>query len=384
MDLFLHNDYHFIIESIKNIKTSTVINLQKVQIKHDNKCQYTVKDPFYKFYINNNKITKLNTYVASINCSHCNSTYTYKLCKIQKYINNVDLSLQGKEKYPLICYRCMYATTNNYNYIYKNDNTFITSTQNTLVNSFYKTSLLDELHFRNSTSVNNLYRNQYFRKHLSSDEFIKNIKSKIVFIDNKKIDWNSSNHVYVPIVKLETKCKLYFITKFFDVANLKYYDTINVSFHCHNCNKLFTISHLCKLKNKQKILCSNCNIIDINSEYQSIHKIKNLDNEIVYYNTKLELYFIQFLISRNINFENYVIQNISNNFPCVFLLQNFHTLLLFDVNKPLQKKFIEIPKSRDSTLYIIIFIDKHNICKIKKQMIKKQNIINHNNNHVCN
>ena len=83
--VFFSNKYY--ISKILNVKTKNTIDLSKVKILHDNLKHFTNKDPFYKFYINGNKITKLNTYIGFVVCKKCNKETTFKLSKIQYIIN---------------------------------------------------------------------------------------------------------------------------------------------------------------------------------------------------------------------------------------------------------------------------------------------------------
>ena len=315
-------DAPFSFEWIKNLKTHNFLDHTQIHITHDKYKYYTLKDPFYKIYYKGNKITKVNTFLSCIKCTKCNTQYIYKLSKIQTFSNKL-----------YTCNVCI-NKQNNIKILFDN--------------------VLSELIFKYSVIIDNLYRKYYFRNNLTLRDF-SNIKSNISYINNNIIKFDEDSFIYTPYYKESTANKILFKPKLYNKNTYEYYDVNNMIFKCDQCKHDFLVNDPHKLKNKHKVLCENCSYI---CKEHTINKIFNINDEIVYYNTKLELYVLRFLINEDILFENYTNSKIVNN--RMFILSDLHILLsVYHANIY-------------DTHYTFIQIQREHMKKIKDFIVKRK------------
>jgi len=141
------------------------------------------------------------------------------------------------------------------------------------------------------------FKDNYFRKHLTIDEF-NFIKPKIVSFQRNKFT-NLDSFTYYPCVKInnQTKFNPYMYDKIRDVLEKIIYITIK----CDNCEELFCNRDLYIQKNRTKMLCQSCNFTN---NIFKIRCIKNCNEDIVKYQSKFEKKLILYCNNNNIIINN--------------------------------------------------------------------------------
>lgn len=146
-------------------------------------------------------------------------------------------------------------------------------------------------------SMDEEFKDQYFRRHLDSEEFNR-IKEKIISFQNEKFVW-SDNFEYFPSVSVANQSRFcpYFYDKQRDVIEKPIY----IKFRCDGCHTHFVNKDLHTQKNKYKIFCQDCGFCN---NTLKIRHTKNAKGNIICYQSKYELKFIQFCNDHGINIGN--------------------------------------------------------------------------------
>jgi hypothetical protein len=141
------------------------------------------------------------------------------------------------------------------------------------------------------------FKNNYFRKHLTRDEF-ERIRHKIYSFQHEKFA-DLSHFEYYPCVKIGNQSRFcpYMYDKTRDVLEKIQY----IYYDCDCCGGRFYNRDLYIQKNKYKILCSDCNFTN------NTFKLRNTTNcrdEKIQYQSQFEKKFICFCNEHNIIVQN--------------------------------------------------------------------------------
>ena len=141
------------------------------------------------------------------------------------------------------------------------------------------------------------YKDDYFTKHLTNIEF-NNIKDKIISIQNDKFR-DINKFIYHPTIKIfnQTQFNPYLL----DIERNVIEKPIYLKFRCEKCNSIGKYKNLYNFKNKIKLFCNTCLLC--NKTFK-IRGYKNINNEKITYQSKLELKFIKYCNKNNILIEN--------------------------------------------------------------------------------
>ena len=145
--------------------------------------------------------------------------------------------------------------------------------------------------------MDDVFKNAYFRHHLSKDEF-EHIRGKIHSFHHTKFIMND-NFEYWPCVAIPNQSKFcpYIYDKSRDVLEKATY----IQYTCDNCGSIFENRDLCIQKNKLKVLCKECGFCN---DTCKIRSTKNIQDECISYQSKYELKFIKYCNQNGICVKN--------------------------------------------------------------------------------
>ena len=262
------------------------ITYSKIIHKYSN-----TKKAIYRLYIDNKLIKRNNSYRVHYKCICCDTINIVNFNNIVKKINkNI--------------YRCKMCSILDIDRR-KNHSLFMRETflKNGCVksNKVKKNKIGVLLFLENSNNeFNNMdddYKDDYYNRHLTFDEF-SNIKDKIISFQNDKfLDIN--NFKYYPTVRISNQT--YFNPYLLDISRNILEKPNYIKLRCDKCNNVYTHRDLFKLKNKIKLYCQDCTFCNRTFKIRSL---KNIDNNKITYQSKLELKFIKYCNKNNILIEN--------------------------------------------------------------------------------
>jgi len=163
------------------------------------------------------------------------------------------------------------------------------------------------------------FKNTYFSYHLTNEDY-KRISKNIIGLHNGK--YKIDNLEYWPVFK--TNNQMLFSSVFYDNTNNLIIKANQPILQCDNCNNNWRAKTLEKYKNCHKILCSSCTLC--NKTFK-IRTTKNCINDIILYQSKLELNFINWCNNNSIIVKNgpalsYIFQDIERKYKVDFIIKD--------------------------------------------------------------
>jgi|SaaInlStandDraft_5_1057022.scaffolds.fasta_scaffold03214_7 hypothetical protein len=264
---------------IKDKKTNKEINIISRELKFEVSKYSSKKEPIWHLFLNNEKIKKSCNYLFYYQCYNCNLENCVGATQILRKIR------QNKSQ----CFQCNNINLNINNY----DRSIKHRPEKIKINLIeqYENSKKEFLNYPD------IYQHTYFLSHLSETEFNR-IKKNIISLENGKYN-NLNNFEFWSIFKTNNQMKFTYVL----------YDTINDCIikanqpimKCDNCNQEWRTKSLERFKNSYKILCKTC--LCCNKIFK-IRPIKNINNEIITYQSKLEHKFLNWCSNNNILVKN--------------------------------------------------------------------------------
>ena len=281
------------IESIFDKKNNTKTENYEIQ-KITNKFSNT-KKPIYKLVVGGVEVSRNNDLIVKYKCVCCelSSSITLNLF-IRKLNQNI-----------VRCGLCKNKDEEKR----ENHREFYKSGEFKIKKEITKPSLKSLIEESNKfwETQDEDFRDVYFRKHLTLEEF-ERIRDKIISINHDKII-DISKFEYIPHFKISNQSlfnpKLVIVNDNV-VENISY-----IKFKCENCDNNFLRKDLFTEKNKYKILCSDCSFC--NKTFK-IRNMKNCDGVKVIYQSQFEKKFITYcnenkIVILNGDIINYVWKN---------------------------------------------------------------------------
>ena len=152
-------------------------------------------------------------------------------------------------------------------------------------------------------NYNGFLKNAYFLSHLTEEDFERIRNNIISFGNGKYIDID--NYEFWSIYKVNNNNQMRFSSVIYDKITKNIFKADQPIMKCDNCLKPWRCKSLEKFKNDYKLLCTECKLC--NRTFK-LHSIQNINNEIILYQTKLELKFINWC-----NNNNFVVRNGENS-----------------------------------------------------------------------
>jgi len=251
---------------VKEKKINVIVPILNKELKFESSKYSSTKENIWHLFINDIKIKKTSEYLISYKCLYCNQINIVGTTQFLRKIR------QCKTQ----CYQC-----------------------NILKTETEKLSLLDIYHksIKEFESFPDQYTNTYFLSHLSEDDYNR-IKKNIISLGNGKYS-NMDDYDFWPIYKINNQMK--FSSVLYDKINNIIFKVDQPIMKCDNCGKDWRCKSLESFKNCYKILCPECKSCN---KIFNIGSIKNNNNEIIIYQSKLELKFINWCNSNNIIIKN--------------------------------------------------------------------------------
>jgi hypothetical protein len=279
-----------IINNIINIyENHNEIEIKNIKLEFSINKYSSTKKNIWHIILNNKILSKKDKYLFKYKCITCNAiniiTVISFLRKINKcsfcclLCNNKDINKRKKQS----------EFMKNINKVEKKiitEKTNLSSIQNIINESINLFNALD-----------NDFKTKYFLYHLTEDDYkriSKNIKS---FQNGKYTDLNSIK--YIPIFKTNNQMK--FTSIMYDTKNDILFKAHQPILNCDNCNNNWRSKLLERFKNSIKIMCKNCSLV--NKTFK-IRNTKNVNNDTILYQSKLELKFIDWCNNNNILVKN--------------------------------------------------------------------------------
>lgn len=188
------------------------------------------------------------------------------------------------------------------------------------------------------------YQNEYFKSHLTNDDY-NHIKPHIVSIRNGHIKGDEFQKlVYVPVFKVDNQMKFsYVLYNEDDDVILKADQPI---FKCQECELEWRGKSIATHKNRLKIICQSCKLC---RDTFKIRHIRNIIDQKISYQSKLELKFVKWCADNSIIVENgpslkYLFQEKIHEYKVDFYLPTFNFLIELKDNHIWHKRQIESGK----------------------------------------
>jgi hypothetical protein len=268
---------------LKNKKDNSIIPIIKKEISFECSKYSSTKDNIMHVFINDIKLKKTSEYIIVYKCLHCESINPVSPTQFLRKIR------QSKAQ----CYQCNILKLNNsgFDKSVKTDRDQKKEPSKKSLKDVYDESI------KEFEDYPDIYKNSYLLSHLTSDDYNR-IKSKIVSFGNGKyID--IINYEYWPIYKVGNAMR--FSSVMYDSINDIIFKAHQPIIKCDNCEKNWRCKSLESFKQSYKLLCSDCKLC--NRTFK-LRPMKNINNKIIMYISKLELKFIIWCNSNNIIVNN--------------------------------------------------------------------------------
>lgn len=271
------------IESIVRIqdkKTKENIPIISKNLWIENSKYSSTKEEIVHLFINNNKITKSSNYYFTYLCSNCNSENTVGSTQILRKIRKEH---SGK------CFDCCLKEHNG-----KQGHNFPNSIETKIS---YSKEEFHELSKKEFENMDDLFKHSFTLSHLTEEDY-ERIKPNIQSFENGKLT-DITNYEFWSIYKLHNQMR--FSSVLYDKINKCIFKPNQPIIRCDYCEKYWRCKSLEKFKNSFKLLCPDCTLCNRTFKIRST---KNIKNEIVLYQSKLELKFIEWTKSQNLLIKN--------------------------------------------------------------------------------
>ena len=287
---------------LRNKNDNNIIPINTKELKFETSMYSSTKENIWHVFINGNKIKKTSEYIFSYNCLSCGKLNT---CASTQFLRKIR---QAKPQ----CFQCNNILLNETNYdrsikprVEKEEKTYRQKHENSLIEF---------------ETYPDQYRNSYLLSHLSVDDYNR-IKPNIISFGNGKFT-DMDNYEYWSIYKVNNQMKFSYVI--YDNINDIIFKADQPILKCDNCENNWRCKSLEIFKNCYKILCNDCKLC--NRTFK-IRPIKNINNQIIMYQSKLELKFIEWCASNNLIVTNgpnveYVFNNKSHKYRVDFQIND--------------------------------------------------------------
>ena len=264
------------------------------------------KECIYHLEINNMKLRKSSEYLVTYICSVCEVETSVGTTQILRKIRNGVLP------------KCLSCLRSGHDFSNKKKEEDIDGEKQKQLQIECKPEKKDkeEIHQQSiqefEEKYNDLFQNAYFLSHLTEDDYNRIRKNIISFGNGKYTDLN--NYDFWSIYKVNNQMR--FSSVIYDKITKNIFKADQPIIKCDNCTKSWRCKSLEKFKNDYKLLCPECKLC--NRTFK-LRPTKNINNDIIMYQSKLELKFIHWC-----NNNNFVVTN-GPNIPYHFLPENENT-----------------------------------------------------------
>jgi len=285
---------------IKNKDDNKSIPIDTKKLAFETSKFSSVKNNIWHIYINGIKIVKKTNFIFYYKCSNCQNINSCGSTQILRKIRQC----KGQ------CFQCNNINLNSKKHPIKTKDEIMQTT----LKEIYENSKKE---FENYPEQ---YKNSYFLSHLSENDYNR-LKPNIISFCNGNMN-DIENYDYWPIYKVNNQMKFSYII--YDKKTNTIFKAHQPIIKCDNCEKEWRCKSLEGFKNCYKILCPECKLC--NRTFK-IRPIKNINNEIITYQSKLELKFINWCASNLLIVKNgpsieYIFNNKKHKYRVDFQIKN--------------------------------------------------------------
>lgn len=285
------------ITQFKNKKTNEIIPIIKKELTFESSKYSSTKENIWYVSINDIKLKKTSEYIISYKCLTCNQISSIATTQFLRKIRECKKG----------CYLCSNSNIIPINNIPLKKE--IISYQEK-----YKNSLIEFDTFPDQ------YKNSYILSHLTNEDYNRIKKNIISFCNGKYTDMN--DYEYWSVYKVNNQIN--FSSVLYDKNNDIIFKANQPIIKCDNCKNNWRCKSLEKFKNAYKLLCPSCKLCN---QTFKIRPIKNINNETILYQSKLEMKFINWCNSNNIILYNgpnvdYIFNNKNHKYRVDFQVNN--------------------------------------------------------------
>jgi hypothetical protein len=288
------------ITEIKNKDDNATINIETKALAFETSKFSSVKNNIWHVYINGIKIIKKTNFIFYYKCLNCQNINSCGSTQILRKIRQC----KGQ------CFQCNNINLNSKKHPIKTKEEIMQTT----LKEIYENSKKE---FENYPEQ---YKNSYFLSHLSENDYNR-IKPNIISFCNGNMKY-IENYDYWPIYKVNNQMKFSYVI--YDKKTNTIFKAHQPIIKCDNCEKEWRCKSLEGFKNCYKILCPDCKLC--NRTFK-IRPIKNINNDIITYQSKLELKFINWCASNLLIVKNgpsidYIFNNKKHKYRVDFQIKN--------------------------------------------------------------
>lgn len=265
---------------IKNKKTNELIEIKSRKLVFE-KSKYSSKNQeIWHVFINDIKMNKKSEILVTYKCSSCESHITVGTTQYLRKIRGCKAS----------CSNCNLLIHNSKPEHNKKNPKNIKTIERLNAYEYYEKSISEFEDYPEEFKVN------YFKKHLTEEDYNR-IKNNIVSFENGKYT-DIDNIKFCSIYRVNNQ--MHFSSMLID-TNGNIFKANQPLMRCCNCDNIWRAKSIDRFKNQYKIFCKECSLV--NNTFK-IRPIKNINNKIITYQSKLELKFVEWCNSNNYCVEN--------------------------------------------------------------------------------
>jgi hypothetical protein len=291
------------IVSLKKKTTNEFIDIVNKKLAFETSKYSSKKEDIWHVIINDNKLKKTSEFLITYHCLTCHKQNTVSSTQF----------LRKVRKCKATCFQCQLQILNT-----TPDHNFPKNKGKT--NPILSLREIYENSIQNFDTYSEEYKNSYFLSHLTSEDF-ERISPKIISLCSGKYT-NLQDLEFWSIYK--TNNQMLFSSVVYDKKNDIIFKANQPILKCDNCDSHWRAKSLEGFKNCYKVLCANCKLC--NRTFK-IRPFKNINNETIIYQSKLEKKFIDWCHDNNILCRNgpnieYVFKDKCRTYRVDFQIEN--------------------------------------------------------------
>jgi len=276
--------------SIKDEKNE-LLKEKNFQLYYSVNKYYEKKNSIWHVDLNGKHLSKRDKYNFEIKCISCSNIQQVGTTQFLRKINKCGLrcylcrnsSPSKKEKQSHFMKNNMFAGKN---YVPRqNENKNRTFDQKRQESQYLFDQLDDD------------FKDDYFKYHLTDEDYTR-ILPHIQGFHNGKLS-NVNDYIYIPVFAVNNQMR--FSSFLYDKKADSLFKAHQPILKCENCHEIWRAKSLEKFKNDLKITCKTCSFTN---KTFCIRKTKNCQNEMILYQSRLELKFINWCNVNNIFVKN--------------------------------------------------------------------------------
>lgn len=273
---------------LKNIIEITidnnVINKDNIKIEFSTNKYSSVKKDMWHIVLDNKLLSKHNNYLFKYKCVNCNAIHIVSSTQFLRKINKGSI-------YCGLCRNDIIKTKRKCikDNVNKEDNVEEKSNKTPIELKKESIDAFDD--------YDDDYKSNYYSFHLTNEDYNR-ISTRLISLQNDKFN-NIKDYEFWSVFKTSNQMK--FTSVMYDKVNNIIFKAHQPIMKCDNCSAHWRAKSLEKFKNDIKILCKDCSLVN---KTFNIRTTKNINNEQILYQSKLELKFINWCNSNNIIVHN--------------------------------------------------------------------------------